>query len=107
MLYYFNDRRLFESAQMKAGVARALGYVPNVHDGGNPGYTQPTIDEMATGFWRGVSYNVAGLGLLSRSNDTSYPAVQSGQTAVHVRERRFAGGAYALLALWLPRSKPF
>ncbi|KAK7019499.1 hypothetical protein R3P38DRAFT_2631774 [Favolaschia claudopus] len=92
---------LYSIAQMKAGVARALGYVPLVQDGGNPGYTQPTIDEMATGFWRGVSYNVAGLGLLSRSNEVTYPAVQSGQTAVHVRERRFASGAYALLALWL------
>ncbi|KAF7363937.1 hypothetical protein MSAN_01052000 [Mycena sanguinolenta] len=82
-----------------AALARALGYVET--GVGGDSYNNPTLQEMATGFWRGVSYNVAGIGLISRSNDSSYTAVQSVQTAVYVREQNFATGAYALLALWL------
>ncbi|KAK7038156.1 hypothetical protein R3P38DRAFT_538780 [Favolaschia claudopus] len=100
MLSYFNSG-LFQNDQLKAGVARALGYVGLSDDQGSQLYTQPGLDEMATGFWRGISYHVAAVGLLSRANDTSYPAVQSSLSAVHVREWRFAVGAYALFALWL------
>jgi hypothetical protein len=61
-----------------------MGYTGISFDGSTPSYTQLSLDEIATGFWRGVWYNVAGLGLLSRSNDTSYAAAQSGQTSVYV-----------------------
>ncbi|KAJ6502010.1 hypothetical protein C8R45DRAFT_818405 [Mycena sanguinolenta] len=90
---------ILQDDTLKAALARALGYV-ETGVGGNS-YDNPTLQEMATGFWRGVSYNVAGIGLVARSNDTSYTAVQSVQTAVYVRDRNFATGAYALLAIWL------
>ncbi|KAJ7137829.1 hypothetical protein C8R44DRAFT_728032 [Mycena epipterygia] len=64
-------------------------------------YAQPSLEEMAAGLWRGISYTVAGIGLLSRTNDTSYPAVQTGVAAVYIREKHFAMAAYALLAVWL------
>ncbi|KAJ7355947.1 hypothetical protein DFH08DRAFT_773261 [Mycena albidolilacea] len=101
-LGYGSSTNLFTNDDSsKAAVVRALGYTGISLDGSTPSYTQPSLDEIATGFWRGVSYNVAGLGLLSRSNDTLYPAVQSGQTSVYVREKRFAIAAYVLLATWL------
>ncbi|KAJ7264962.1 hypothetical protein B0H12DRAFT_216849 [Mycena haematopus] len=91
--------KILEDDSLKAALARALGYVET--GVGGDAYNNPTLAEMATGFWRGVSYNVAGIGLLSRSSDTSYAAVQSAQTAVYVREQNYASGAYALLAIWL------
>ncbi|KAJ7154280.1 hypothetical protein C8R46DRAFT_448554 [Mycena filopes] len=91
----------FTEAIGKATAARALGFVSGSPGGGIETYLQPTMDELAAGFWRGVSYTVTGLGLLSRSNTTMYLAVESGQTAVYVREKKFADAAYALLALWL------
>ncbi|KAJ7811431.1 hypothetical protein B0H14DRAFT_2378343 [Mycena olivaceomarginata] len=103
LFYYLGNgytSKLLVDDSLKAAVVRALGYT-GLTDGSSATYSQPRLAEMATGFWRGVSYNVAGLGLLSRSNDTSYAAVRSGQTSVYVREKRFAAGAYALLAIWL------
>ncbi|KAJ7355954.1 hypothetical protein DFH08DRAFT_933719 [Mycena albidolilacea] len=103
LFYYLGNgytSKLLVDDSLKAAVVRALGYT-GLTDGSSATYSQPSLAEMATGFWRGVSYNVAGLGLLSRSNDTSYAAVRSGQTSVYLREKRFAAGAYALLAIWL------
>ncbi|KAF7325400.1 hypothetical protein MVEN_02629400 [Mycena venus] len=92
----------FFGGNVQGKTARLPGLRLSGHAGDQgQSYTQPSLEEMATGFWRGVSYNVAGLGLLSRANDTSYAAVQSGQTAVYVRQRDFAASAYALLAVWL------
>jgi len=104
LFYYLghgNTAHLFADESTQAGVIRALGFVGITDNNQTQLYIQPSAEDMATGFWRGVSYSVAGLGLLSRSNDTSYAATQSGQTAVYVRERDFAAGAYALLAIWL------
>ncbi|KAJ6531206.1 hypothetical protein B0H19DRAFT_966910 [Mycena capillaripes] len=109
-LFYYLDTssNLFSTSHpLTLAVTRALGFVglspvdPVTGELGAETFSQPSLAEMATGFWRGVSYTVAGIGLLSRANDTSYPAVESGQTAVYVRERSFAVAAYALLAIWL------
>ncbi|KAF7363944.1 hypothetical protein MSAN_01052700 [Mycena sanguinolenta] len=98
-LFYYLGSDISTDDSLTAALARALGYVETSVN--NASYNNPTLQEMAAGFWRGVSSNVAGIGLNSRSNDSSYTAVQSVQTAVYVREQNFATGAYALLALWL------
>ncbi|KAJ6563227.1 hypothetical protein B0H10DRAFT_1120087 [Mycena sp. CBHHK59/15] len=87
--------------QIKAAIVRALGFVGLSDGTGAQLYSQPSLAEMATAFWRGVSYTVSGIGLLSRTNETTYPAVARGTAAVYVRERHFAAGAYALLGIWL------
>jgi hypothetical protein len=104
LFYYFdtgNSSQIFADDSIKAGVSRALGYDSFSPGNGVQSYTQPSVAEMADALWRGVSYTVAGLGLLSRANDTTYAAIQHGTTAVYVRERQFAVAAYALLAIWL------
>ncbi|KAJ7152204.1 hypothetical protein C8R43DRAFT_923915 [Mycena crocata] len=100
LLYYLEN---FQTTDViaTASVVRALGFVGLSPSGGVQTYAQPSIDEMATGLWRGVSYVLTGIGLLSRTNDTSYDAIQSGLVAVYVREPHFASAAYALLAVWL------
>ncbi|KAJ6490670.1 hypothetical protein C8R47DRAFT_977208 [Mycena vitilis] len=104
LFYYFDNggrTHLFTDNALTAGTVHALGFVSLSNGDGLQSYTQPSLQEMAAGFWRGVSYTVAGLGLLSRASDKSYPAVQSGQAAVYVRERKFAIPAYILLGVWL------
>lgn len=103
MLFYFGTHvtSLNADSGYRAAVARALGFVGTSPRDGAQTSTQPSLKEMATAFWRGVSYTVAGVGLLSRTNDTTYPAVQSGVAAVYVREPRFASAAYTLLGVWL------
>ncbi|KAJ7161496.1 hypothetical protein C8R43DRAFT_993025 [Mycena crocata] len=100
LIYYLDHFQATEDVA-RASVARALGFVGLSPSGGIQTYTQPSLQEMATGLWRGVSYVVTGLGLLSRTNEASYAAVQSGLVAVHIRERSFAIAAYVLLAVWL------
>ncbi|KAJ7766734.1 hypothetical protein B0H16DRAFT_1366829 [Mycena metata] len=92
----------FEEDLGKGTAARTLGFVGETDTDGDgfQTYLQPSMQELATTFWRGISHTV-GIGLLSRSNGTVYPAVQRGQTAVYVREAKFADAAYALLAVWL------
>ncbi|KAJ7131461.1 hypothetical protein C8R44DRAFT_871953 [Mycena epipterygia] len=85
----------------RAGAMRGLGFVGLSPGGGSETYAQPSLEEMAAGLWRGISYTVAGIGLLSRTNDTPYPAVQTGVAAVYIREKDFAMALYALLAVWL------
>ncbi|KAJ6531604.1 hypothetical protein DFH09DRAFT_137639 [Mycena vulgaris] len=103
LLYYFGSHStsLDTDDIYRAAVIRPLGFFGISPGNGSQTYGQPSMQEMATGFWRGVSYTVAGIGLLARTNDTPYPAVQSGRAAVYVRERHFAAAAYALLAIWL------
>jgi hypothetical protein len=95
-----NEFNLNNDDTFRAPLVRALGFI-GVGTNGSQTYAQPSMEEMATGLWRGVSYIVAGIGLLARSNDTTYSAVQSGLAAVHVRESHFAAAAYVLLAVWL------
>ncbi|KAJ7286379.1 hypothetical protein C8J57DRAFT_1497042 [Mycena rebaudengoi] len=56
--------------QDKAAIMNALGYTGLIHSDGLQSYTQPSLAEPAVGFWRGVSYTVTGIGLLSRTKDT-------------------------------------
>ncbi|KAJ7706986.1 hypothetical protein B0H17DRAFT_574153 [Mycena rosella] len=101
LFYYFGSHKIDDDDTTRAAVVRALGFTGVGHEDGSQTYAQPSLQEMATGLWRGVSYIVAGVGLLSRTNDTPYPAVQSGLAAVYVRESHYAAAAYTLLALWL------
>ncbi|KAJ7461617.1 hypothetical protein FB451DRAFT_1404848 [Mycena latifolia] len=70
-------------------------------NGASQTYTQPSPEDMATGFLRNISYTVTDIGLLVRTNDRAYPAVQCGRAAVYVRDGRFTVAAYALLGAWL------
>ncbi|KAF8205627.1 hypothetical protein K438DRAFT_1715382 [Mycena galopus ATCC 62051] len=104
LLYYFTNAAgttLLENPLLSAALAHSLGYTNALLSGGAQNYNNPTLEEMATAFWRGISYSVAGIGLLSRSNDVPYNATNSAQLAVYVRKDNFASGAYALLAIWL------
>ncbi|KAJ7461578.1 hypothetical protein FB451DRAFT_1562847 [Mycena latifolia] len=103
LLYYFGAHAtsLDNDDVYRAATVRALGFVGLSPGGGSQTYAQPSLEAMAAGFWRGVSCTVTGVALLARTNDTTYPAVQTGLAAVYVREGRFAQGAYALLGLWL------
>ncbi|KAJ7461580.1 hypothetical protein FB451DRAFT_1497571 [Mycena latifolia] len=103
LLYYFSTHAtsLDGDDVYRAATVRALGFVGLSPGGGSQTYAQPSLEAMAAGFWRGVSCTVAGVALLARTNDTTYPAVQTGFAAMHVRQLRFALGAYALLGLWL------
>ncbi|KAJ7792573.1 hypothetical protein B0H14DRAFT_3562789 [Mycena olivaceomarginata] len=69
----------------KAVVIRALGYTGISLDSSTPLYTQPSLNEITTGFWRVVSYNVA---------RWPWPAFALER---HV-EKRFDIAAYLLLA---------
>ncbi|KAJ7073984.1 hypothetical protein C8F01DRAFT_5899 [Mycena amicta] len=82
-----------------ASAVQALGFTA-IQLGVEPAYSQPTIDELAIRFWRGVSYMTTSIGLLSRSTDTTYPAIQAGVTVVYVREWRFLIATYALIGAW-------
>ncbi|KAJ7151858.1 hypothetical protein C8R43DRAFT_1107112 [Mycena crocata] len=100
LLYYLDTFQATDDIA-RASVIRALGFIGLSPDGTSQTYAQPSLHEMAAGLWRGVSYVVTGLGLLSRNNNTSYAAIQSGLVAVHIRERNFALAAYTLLGVWL------
>ncbi|KAF7295595.1 hypothetical protein MIND_01099600 [Mycena indigotica] len=83
-----------------ASAVNALGYSPLV-SGAQGSWSQPTVDELAKGLWRGVSYMVTSVGLRSRSTAVSYPASQTGVTAVYIRVQRYFIVSYALIVLWL------
>jgi hypothetical protein len=91
LFYYLGHRsstNLFTNDDSsKAVVVRALGYTGISLDSSTLSYTPPSLDEIAAGFWHGVSYNIAGLGLLLRLNNTLYAAAQSGQTSVYVQRK--------------------
>ncbi|KAJ7735267.1 hypothetical protein DFH07DRAFT_1065085 [Mycena maculata] len=104
LFYYFGSEGttgFLDNDVSRAAVVRALGFAGLSPGDGDETYSQPALADLATAFWRGVTYTVAGIGLLSRANDTPYFATQRGQAAVYIREQDFAVGVYALLAFWL------
>ncbi|KAF7329691.1 hypothetical protein MKEN_00232200 [Mycena kentingensis (nom. inval.)] len=98
LMWYFDEGQrasILRSKTFAASAAQALGVTALGRQPDEAG------EEIATALWRGVSYMVTSIGLLSRSNSTSFPATDQGVTTVHVRDRRFQYAAYALLGSWL------
>ncbi|KIJ53950.1 hypothetical protein M422DRAFT_775228 [Sphaerobolus stellatus SS14] len=81
-------------------IVKQLGYNATLV-GGSLNFTQPTMDIFADRVWFGVSHMTAGLGLLSRTSDTVYPAISHHTVSGRTRSPLFVKIAFALLGSWL------
>jgi hypothetical protein len=78
-----------------------LGYNITTAEDGSLNYAQPSLDIFAGRIWDGVAHMTVGLGLLSSTSDTVYPAVVRYTTSGRTRSSEFVVGSFALLALWM------
>jgi len=79
---------------------RLLGFNSVVAANGGRNFTVPSLDTMASQMWLGTTHTVAGMTLLMRDQNTTYPATAYYVTSGWTRDEVFIRTTYALFALW-------
>ncbi|CAL1711035.1 unnamed protein product [Somion occarium] len=81
--------------------AQGLEFQARTDTGAEETFQSPSPEDISAALWRATSHVTSGTAILSRSNDTSYPAKVTRTVSAYTRLTSFAVGAYILLAVWL------